>query len=177
MQEDWTRRMTSESTLPHLKTLSSCPVFLHRTFPTSQKKNSASPLSKAHVPPNLLQKQISLPGPSASHPGTARHHIPHLALQPCWPLPLLCFSCPHCHSDRGHSRHTTDLSCLSSILHTDGSETCKYWRPPPIFGFYLSDRKLGLQMGVVRAWGGVGGQGDTSIRRPVSGKGWPQGKM
>lgn len=39
----------------------------------------------------------------------------------------------------------------------------------PTFGFYLSD----LQMGVVRTWGE---RGDTSVRRPVTGKGQVQGE-
>jgi len=39
----------------------------------------------------------------------------------------------------------------------------------PTFGFYLSD----LQMGVVRTWRE---HGDTSVRRPVTGKGQLQGE-
>lgn len=128
--------------------------------------HSCSPFSS-----HMLQKQISkfsLPGLSASPLFPQRQPTsvsPNLALQPCMPLPLLCSSCPFCHSDPGYSHpasgqsvsHPSYTLVLVSPINTGDA---------PTFGFYLSD----LQMGVVRTWGEHGDtlSGDLSLLKASS---------
>lgn len=108
-------------------------------------------------------------------PEIANYQIPNLVLQYCWQLSLLCFSCPHCHHpNQGNSHYVSSLPSLFLILHTDGSEICKYchWvksnRCPPIWPLPLRQKAVSRDGGV-RVWAGVGGKETASIRGPGSG--------